>query len=67
MPMPKAKDRPYCLKEHPDCFALLRRSGKCSALDNTKFPNKDCPFYKPESEVDPKILAIKYLEDAKYE
>jgi len=62
--MSKKKPLPYCLFDHPDCFAFIRTTGKCFCLENTKFkPGRDCPFYKPEDQVEPRIIAKKYLED----
>lgn len=39
----KEKNCPRC-KKHIDCKANY--SGKCIALNNTDFGNRDCPFYK---------------------
>lgn len=39
-----------CIWDHPDCFALVR-DGKCSALSDVRFPDRDdCPFYKRDRE-----------------
>ena len=43
---------PKCNETHP-CRAARRRNGglmACSALDNTDFGNRICPFFKTEKE-----------------
>ena len=60
--MKKKTNRPECLYEHHDCFALMT-CGKCWCLDNTDFGERDCPFYKPENEVGYEIIMKKYKED----
>lgn len=58
----KKREMPDCRHNHPDCFALIM--GKCWCLEDTEFKNgRDCPFYKPENEVDHNIVIKKYLED----
>lgn len=39
---------------HSDCFAF--KGSKCVCLNDTDWGNKECPFYKPESEVDRKQM-----------
>ena len=57
----KKIELPDCRYSHPDCFALIM--GKCWCLENTEFKNgRDCPFYKPENEVDFNIIIKKYKE-----
>ena len=53
-------ERPVCVFRHDDCFAYMR-SGRCFCLDKTDFKyRKDCPFYKTEDQVEPRIIAEKY-------
>lgn len=33
-----------CQSRHPDCFAF--EAGRCIALRETYFGERDCPFYK---------------------
>jgi hypothetical protein len=64
MPQRNVDDRPFCKQNRTDCFAFLQRTGRCFALQDTEFKNgKICPFYKKENEVDPRIIAEKYMED----
>ena len=56
---------PKCFHEddliYMDCFAFRR--GLCSCLKDTKFRSKECPFYKPVSQVleeDPKFFRREY-------
>ena len=34
----------FCCDEHPDCFA--NSDGRCTALTDWNFDERDCPFYK---------------------
>ncbi len=43
----KKHTNPVC-EMHADCFA--NKDGMCTCLNNTDF-KKDCPFYKPKSEI----------------
>lgn len=43
----REKNCPRC-KKHIDCKANY--SGKCIALNNTDFGERDCPFYKSRIE-----------------
>lgn len=58
-----ATNYPKCPYVHEDCFALMMIGHRCHALTDTDFKKRDCPFYKPESEVDPKYVILKYTED----
>ena len=44
-----------CWGQEKDCFAL-GLNGACTILSKTKFKNKKCPFYKPDSEIDRKQI-----------
>ena len=39
-----------CHEWQPDCFAVTL-DGKCTILDNTKFKNHNCPFYKTKEQL----------------
>lgn len=43
--------KPKC-EAHEDCFA--NKKGQCVCLSENDFGERDCPFYKPRSEVDMK-------------
>lgn len=40
-----------CVEGRSDCFAFTT-TGTCLCLSETDFKNKECPFYKPVSEMD---------------
>ena len=44
----RAKAFPAC-NSHKDCFA--NKDSKCVCLSDNDFGKKDCPFYKPNTEV----------------
>lgn len=50
----KKVEKPQCSK-HCDCFA--NRDGKCVSLQDNDFGNRECPFYKLNTEVDLKEVA----------
>ena len=52
---------PECPFEHHDCFALTGVH-QCWCLDDTNFGKRDCPFYKPDSEISHEIMMKKYRE-----
>lgn len=63
--MKKRNEYPECpfMVDHSDCFSLTY-GHLCFCLQDTNFKNgRDCPFYKPESEVDHEIVMKKYLEE----
>ena len=44
---------PECGHNHEDCFGRVVRGDKilCKCLINTFFGKRDCPFYKPDEQV----------------
>ena len=46
---------PKCWDTKKDCFAI-GLNGYCTILSKTKFKDKKCPFYKPDSEIDRKEI-----------
>ncbi len=40
----------FCSKSHTDCASYS--DGKCTALVDTDFPTKDCPFYKTRQQAE---------------
>ena len=54
--------KPPCSMPQPDCFARNGR-GRCTALENTDFHDKACPFYKTtEQEAADRATALERLE-----
>ena len=62
--MGRGKEKPLlrCPYDHADCFALIPDARLCYALRDVQF-KQDCPFYKPETEVEPKYIIRNHLED----